>query len=593
VAQSKSILKFCIAAAVCMTGLSALAQLGLTAQLNDSFAHRTVVGSPFPGVATNFLISGSLSNATIEAGESFIDDLSSGQTVWGTWTAPANGSVTLSVNAKTFSPLLTVYAGIAPINDPGSNMLNPIIAPSVFTNLSLIASNNYLVCYEHAPCGCHWRERNQITFHVTRGQAYQLCVDSAIITDAAIVQKSTPVILQPGNITIYGLSWETEFTTNVLTGGAFFIGMNFTRAPDNDDFEQRTAITGKRLSILTSNGGATRQFGEPDHLGNSGGSSVWYSWSAPTSGRVTLSENEVLPYAPPDSTSVGVIITTGPDTPPLLSCGKEVDQNPPPIFYPVFAAYTGSVLNSLIPADCLPAKLNTFPHMIEFDAVKGQTYQIALDGNRGTTGDIPFYLALTTAPPNDNFAQRIQLHSIYASATGYNAGATRQTGEPVFGDSLGKTAWWTWTAPVSGTVAINLEGSDYAFPVAVRTGSALAGLQIIAGGNGGVSFEAVAGQAYQIAVSDAAGLTGNIRLKLQAPVVELSLLRTQRLGNSARLYYAALPGQKILLQRSVNGSNWQDVQTAVAERSPVQFTARPAPGFNGSFYRAIIVDRNF
>ena len=107
------------------------------------------------------------------------------------------------------------------------------------------------------------------------------------------------------------------------------------------------------------------------------------------------------------------------------TCGNEIDQNPPPIFYPVFAAYTGTAVNSLTSANCLPVSLDSFPYAVEFDAVKGQTYQIAFDGNMGTIGDIPLYLALTKPASNDNFENRIKLHGIYVAATATMPGATR------------------------------------------------------------------------------------------------------------------------------------------------------------------------
>src|SRR5487761_2503677 len=203
-------LKLIIAIAICGAGLSAVAQSRTKPSLpihpvfpptpisqpvfpeqplNDTFANRTVILPSWPS-ATNW-ISGSLSNATSEAGEPFIDGVSSGQTVWGTWTAPSNGIVTLSVSADTFSPLLTVYTGAVP-TVVGSFPGMFITPPGVFTNLSLIASNNYLACYEDGQCGCHWRERNQITFHVAGGQVCQICVDSAIITDASMTLQSIP-----------------------------------------------------------------------------------------------------------------------------------------------------------------------------------------------------------------------------------------------------------------------------------------------------------------------------------------------------------------------------------------------------------------
>jgi hypothetical protein len=584
--------------------------------LNDTFADRTAISSFFPA-ATTYWISGSLSNATSEAGEPLINGISSGQTIWGTWTAPSNGSVTLFLNAGPYSPLLTVYAGSAPISGPSANGAFPgsAIIQSVFTNLSLVASNNYLACYDDVVCGCHWRERDQITFHVQSGQAYQICVDSAIITDASwenipetpeMVPIVTPIIGLNGIVgyetnyfTIFPIlgsgSWSLTQTTNTPDGGEVQLGLKFTPVPINDDFANRIKLSGSRVFITTSNAGATKELGEPDHLENPGGSSVWFTWTAPASGRVTLSTNEVPAYAPPAASGgdgSSTIIILNPVGAP--TCGNLVDQNPPPVFYPVFAAYTGTNVAELTPADNLPAALAAFPNLVEFDAVKGQTYQIAFDGNLGTTGEIPFYLDLTTPAANDNFASRILLHGIYASATSYNAGATHQIGEPFFGNSTGKTVWWSWLAPVSGTVSIDLSGSDYAFPAAVFTGRTLAVLQQVATGAGGVTFEAVAGQTYQIAVGDDAGLTGEIQLKLSAPIVGLVLSRIiPGAENSARLVYGATAGEVIVFQRSTDGTNWQSLQTMVTTQNTVEFVVQKTPTVNGPFYRAVIVDRTF
>jgi hypothetical protein len=371
-------------------------------------------------------------------------------------------------------------------------------------------------------------------------------------------------------------------TTNVPAGGDVQLGLQFTPAPKNDDFVNRIKFSGSRVATNASNAGATKELGEPDHSGNPGGSSVWYSWTAPASGRVTISVNEVPDYAPPSSSDGGsddIIIT-----PVGNSCGMEIDQNPPPVFYPVFAAYTGTAVDSLTSANCLPMSLDAFPNAVEFDAVKGKTYQIAFDGNMGTTGDIPLYLALTKPAANDNFESRIKLRGIYVTATSYNGGATRQPSEPLFGDSTGKTVWWSWTAPVGGMVSIDLSGSDYSFPVAVFAGSSLARLHMVAADSGGVTFEAVAGQTYQIAVGDHAGLTGAIKLELQAPIMDLPLRQTVRSsGNSAFLRYAASAGQVVLLLHSNSAAN----------HGVVEFLVRPAPSNNGPYYRAIVVDCKF
>jgi hypothetical protein len=547
-------LTLCLALVVTDVLVSAHAQ-----PTNDNFANRGQLSG------TNVAVTGSLAGASFEPGEPFIPEVSSGQTAWWIWTAPANGIVTLTVGPTDPSPpLLAVYVG--------GNL----------TSLSLIASNNYVSCYDW--CGgdstCHWRVGGQTTFHVARGQACQIAVDSPLTTQA---QES------------WTTGWPSVvWTTNIVPGGDYSLALQFTAAPKNDDFAHPIVLRGERVQVLASNAGATRQTGEPLPLGNPGGSSVWYAWTAPASGRVTLSASPMPVYAPPSSIGTGsgdiTIIVVGPP-----ACTTEHPLTPLPTFFPLFAAYTGTSVDALTPAGCLPISLPGYDNGVCFDAVKGQTYHIAFDGNMGTTGTTPLCLALTKPAINDGFAHRITLHGIYATATGYNAGATQQTGEPAIGDgSTGKTVWWSWTAPVNGTVSIDLTGSDFTFPVAVFTGSSLASLNEVAADSGGVSFQAVAGQTYQIAVGDNAGLTGAINLILQAPIVGLALSRPPaRFSTQTMLTYAAISGQKVLLERSADGNTWRSVQTLVAHGNLINFMVNPAPAANGPFYRAIIIDRSF
>jgi hypothetical protein len=523
---------------------------------NDAFANRRLL------LGTNAAVTGSLAGATFDSGEPFIPEVSSGQTAWWTWTAPANGIVTLSVGPTDPSPpLLAVYAG------------------GDLAGLSLIASNNYVSCYDW--CGgtstCHWRVGAQTTFHVARGQACQIALDSPLISQA---QES------------WAAGWPVVvWTTNIAPAGDYSLGLQFTAAPKNDDFAHPILLRGERVQVLASNAGATRQPGEPFHLGNPGGSSVWYAWTAPASGRVTLSAKEMPVYAPPSSTgSDSGVIYINPVGPP--SCTTEHALAPPPIFFPLFAAYKGTSVDALTAAGCLPLSLPGYDNAVCFDVVKGQTYHIAFDGNMGTTGTTPLCLALTKPAINDGFAHRITLHGIYATATGYNAGASQQTGEPAIGDgSTGKTVWWSWTAPVDGTVSIDLTGSDYTFPVGIFTGSSLSTLNQVAVGSGAVSFQAVAGQTYQIAVGDDAGLTGAISLVLKAPVVYLGLSRPPvRLSRQTMLNYTAIPGEKVLLERSSDGANWRSVQVLITRRGSITFMVNQPPTDSGPYYRAIVID---
>jgi hypothetical protein len=561
--------------------------------VNDNFASRTAIQG------TNVTVTGSLAGATAEAGEPFLDGISSGQTAWWSWIAPANGIVTLAVSGTNFNPLVTVYVG------------------NSLPGLALAASNNYLICYSNADCGCHWRMRDQITFHVAAGQQYQLDADSPIITDASYGLQQEPgspiEVINPDGTTNTLPGPILEFfgagmTTNILPGGDVNLQLQFTAAPTNDSFANRTKLTGSRTRVNANNSGATTEPGEPEKTGNPGGSSIWYTWTAPASGRVTLSTNNIPPYLPPSyyENQAGVVSEFESDSgngltsfslidysPGEPSCGAAVDQDPPPPYFPVLAAYTGTSVSALTPANCLPVGLPGYPYAIEFDALKGHAYQIAVDGNRGTTGDITLYLALTTPAANDLFANRVTLHGIYAVVAGYNAGAVPQAGAPNLGNgSTGKIAWWSWTAPVSGPVFIDLTGSDFAFPAAVFTGNALSRLRLAAASAGGVSFNAVAGQTYQIAVGDASGQTGAIAMTLQAPVVEAPLLQVLRGGtfDSALLWYAAARGQVLLLLRSSDGVHWREAQTATAWHNGAQFYVTPAPSPGGVRYQAIIVD---
>ncbi len=114
------------------------------------------------------------------------------------------------------------------------------------------------------------------------------------------------------------------------------------------------------------------------------------------------------------------------------------------------------------------------------------------------------------APPNDNFADRIQLSGLGITTTGYNLGATTEPGEPGWAWA---TVWWTWTAPVSGKVAIGTAGSTGWPMVNVFTGNSLGNLASV-----GNPFYATAGTTYQIQVG---GSPGGIQLQITAPPVLL------------------------------------------------------------------------
>src|SRR5262250_3203234 len=78
------------------------------------------------------------------------------------------------------------------------------------------------------------------------------------------------------------------------------------------------------------------------------------------------------------------------------------------------------------------------------------TYQIAVDGFEGASGNIRLVLNLGSSfpvPVNDNFANRITLTGTNIATNWSNLGATYEPNEPMhLFTQGGKTVWWTWTA---------------------------------------------------------------------------------------------------------------------------------------------------
>jgi hypothetical protein len=133
--------------------------------------------------------------------------------------------------------------------------------------------------------------------------------------------------------------------------------------PPHDNFTNRIQLSGEVVVTTGNNVDATRETGEPFHWSSTGGASVWWTWTAPNSGPA--------------------IITT---------FGSDFDT--------ILAVYTGNSLASL----ALVANnddSNSLQSAVEFTAAAGTTYQIAVDGYSGATGNIQLNVTnlTTTAVP--------------------------------------------------------------------------------------------------------------------------------------------------------------------------------------------------
>jgi hypothetical protein len=127
--------------------------------------------------------------------------------------------------------------------------------------------------------------------------------------------------------------------------------------------------------------------------------------------------------------------------------------------------------------------------------------------------------ANNSGPANDNFANGQVITGQSGTVNGTNVNATKEAGEPDHaGDTGGKSVWYQWQAPSSGSVTIDTLGSNFDTTLAVYTGSSVSGLTLIAsndddnGLTSRVVFNAVNGTLYRIAVDGFSGASGNITL---------------------------------------------------------------------------------
>jgi alpha-tubulin suppressor-like RCC1 family protein len=129
----------------------------------------------------------------------------------------------------------------------------------------------------------------------------------------------------------------------------------FAQAPGNDSFAARTALSGTSITVNGTNVAATAESGEPAHADQTASKSVWWSWTAPQSGRVNL------------------------DT-----FGSAFDT--------VLAVYTGTSLGSLKAIAFNDESSAEDTSEVSFVVVGGVSYAIAVDGYDGASGAVTLHL---------------------------------------------------------------------------------------------------------------------------------------------------------------------------------------------------------
>lgn len=283
---------------------------------NDMFASPVVL----PGTET-VVVSGTVVDASVEAGEpdpeaAFVS-LGPARTIWYTWTAPGSGFYTLRVEGDAvvpWEPVAAVYTGSSL---GGLTLVDKAIA------LSFLPGG-----FDVGSIGA--------TFAVTAGQTYRIQVGAMPF-----------------------------FTTS----GPFELTLYPAVRPGADDFAN--AVDAGSVLVFAGGGSlleATRQPEEPNHFAPIGSSaplssaSIWWKWTAPVSGPVTVDTRGS------DGDTVLVVYRTGTD-PPALASLVLVDAN-----------------------DDINYGWGAVGSAVSFGATAGQPYYFAVTGY-GQSSRIAFHLA--------------------------------------------------------------------------------------------------------------------------------------------------------------------------------------------------------
>jgi hypothetical protein len=195
-------------------------------------------------------------------------------------------------------------------------------------------------------------------------------------------------------------------------------------------------------------------------------------------------------------------------------------------FDTALAVYTGSgaidSLSQVASDNDSCTNFNDAGSQLSFDAVAGRNYRIAVAGFAHSAGEGTFTLTTFHDPPsNDYFYGAQEISGNSAKVEGTTLLATREFGEPVhypddpFFRQGEHSVWYSWTPTFSGPVQMNTcQDAKISSTIAVYTGDAVSTLSPVAHNTSAcpstpsgskVTFDAVAGTTYRIAVAEPGG----------------------------------------------------------------------------------------
>lgn len=499
------------------------------ASTNDRFSNR------LPLYGAEVATSAIFFNTTTEIGE----EVGRGESIWWTWTSPTTGSVILSVVSDTGIGLRTeVYSGdsLGTLDLMKSHMA--ITAPTTITflaekdvsyqiavigkgsaeygvNLSLFvtetpdndiwANARAISMDESTHQGSNfggtvedgepridsgqgrtiwwrWRAPSDGVARIESRRAVVGVFSGTAVSSLTAMENRWLGQNRPNNF-IFNASEGVVYSIAIDSFGSSSFEQEFTfefgEKPANDDFSGRRLVSGDSVNLIAELAFADIEPGE--RVDTHRAASVWWTWEAPRSGLVAISE--------PDNLNVG--------------WNSEV--------------YVGNTLETIKPVENALGK-NWSGHVSMFRAQGGETYTIALVGARHEQ-TIERQMRFVDPPANDSFVDRKPLSATALTVSTSTNNASREAGEPEHRNrDSGASLWWTWNAPADGSLSVDASIQPRAGLVAVYTGDSLSSLQEVRSEypyRNSAVVRVTGGEAYHIAVECERDYHGPVDFKLQ------------------------------------------------------------------------------
>ncbi len=410
--------------------------------------------SPTTITGTSGSKSGSNVSATMQTSETKpLVQKNVGASVWYKWTAPATGTATFDTIGSSFDTVLAVYTGTS------------------VSSLSEVASDD----------DTGGSRTSKLTFQATSGTIYWV----------AVYGYST-------NTGSVKLNWSLAMPTTYT--------VTLDRQNGSGGTASVTATYGSAMPSITVPTRTSYTFG--GYFTQTGGNGTQYYTAYGTSARNWDKTSAATLYAKWTAVPATYTVTYKPG-----SYGSGSQQT---------ATKTKNVALTLKGAIFTRANYTQTGWATSDGGSKVYNLGASYTANAAITL-YPYWTSSSTAPANDNFSSPTTISGASGTASGSNVGASMQTSEkkPSVQTSVGASVWYKWTAPSSGTVTLDTIGSSFDTVLAVYIGNAHNSLfEVTSDDDSGggdrtsrLTFQAVSGTDYRIAVYGYSDKTGSIKLK--------------------------------------------------------------------------------